>query len=250
MRPCPVCGYTKEDAQFNMDHYLCKNDGKAPWQNPPRPQGGDYRPHYNKRDADQYIDGLKANYAACLSREKLLLEHLDYFRWFSVEERSPEIGVPCLLWHPSYLMIVYGGIDEEGEWCGNYGGKFAPETLPYNNPTHWHPLPSTPQLPSVHEMTAADDKAELYTFRRALVDTYADDPACSYETFENWLIRKLAAEKMRAAGMEARALVAEERLKTLEARDKERHEALEATARVNAELQRELHPDIRKDRVE
>lgn len=29
---CPSCGYTKEDAQFNMDHHLCKNAGNAPWE--------------------------------------------------------------------------------------------------------------------------------------------------------------------------------------------------------------------------
>ena len=28
---CLSCGYTKEDAQFHMDHYLCRNYGKAPW---------------------------------------------------------------------------------------------------------------------------------------------------------------------------------------------------------------------------
>ena len=29
---CLSCGYTKEDAQFHMDHYLCRNYGKAPWE--------------------------------------------------------------------------------------------------------------------------------------------------------------------------------------------------------------------------
>lgn len=30
---CYLCGYTKDDAAFHMDHHLCKNDGNAPWQN-------------------------------------------------------------------------------------------------------------------------------------------------------------------------------------------------------------------------
>jgi hypothetical protein len=36
---CPSCGYTKEDAQFNGDHRLCKNVGKAPWEL--QPKGGE-----------------------------------------------------------------------------------------------------------------------------------------------------------------------------------------------------------------
>lgn len=31
---CPSCGYTKADAQFNMDHHLCKNASNAPWEQP------------------------------------------------------------------------------------------------------------------------------------------------------------------------------------------------------------------------
>jgi len=29
---CQSCGYTKEDAQTNMDHHLCDNSGNAPWE--------------------------------------------------------------------------------------------------------------------------------------------------------------------------------------------------------------------------
>jgi len=29
---CSECGYTEQDAQFHMDHYLCKNAGNAPWE--------------------------------------------------------------------------------------------------------------------------------------------------------------------------------------------------------------------------
>lgn len=64
--------------------------------------------------------------------------------WIKIEDQVPERNTPCLLWHPSY-GIVYGGFDEDGEFCGNYGGRWEPETLPYNNPTHWMPLPEPPQ---------------------------------------------------------------------------------------------------------
>jgi hypothetical protein len=29
---CSVCGYTWEDQQQNLDHHLCSNSGKAPWE--------------------------------------------------------------------------------------------------------------------------------------------------------------------------------------------------------------------------
>jgi len=29
---CPSCGYTKKDALLHGDHHLCKNAGKAPWE--------------------------------------------------------------------------------------------------------------------------------------------------------------------------------------------------------------------------
>ena len=29
---CPVCGYTKRDAQIHGDHRLCKNSRNAPWE--------------------------------------------------------------------------------------------------------------------------------------------------------------------------------------------------------------------------
>lgn len=73
---CPSCGYTKEDAQVNMDHHLCKNAGNAPWEKP-RVQGGSYRPHYRKDEVDSYIDAIKRNYGAALDREKILLEVVD-----------------------------------------------------------------------------------------------------------------------------------------------------------------------------
>lgn len=38
----------------------------------PKPQGGDYRPHYNKRDADAYI----AHIEACLAKMRLQLKSL------------------------------------------------------------------------------------------------------------------------------------------------------------------------------
>jgi hypothetical protein len=73
---CPACGYTKEDAQVNMDHHLCKNDGNAPWQTL-KAQGGNYRPHYRKDDADRLINSFKANYGASLDRERVWLEVID-----------------------------------------------------------------------------------------------------------------------------------------------------------------------------
>ena len=74
---CPACGYTKADAQFHGDHHLCRNDGNAPWQKRPQPKGGDYRPHYNKREADAWMENLASNYKAALDREKVWLEVLD-----------------------------------------------------------------------------------------------------------------------------------------------------------------------------
>jgi hypothetical protein len=32
LKPCHLCGYTKADAGFHLDHYLCKNSGNAPWE--------------------------------------------------------------------------------------------------------------------------------------------------------------------------------------------------------------------------
>lgn len=32
---CPGCGYLIHDAQFHMDHRLCRYDGNAPWQAEP-----------------------------------------------------------------------------------------------------------------------------------------------------------------------------------------------------------------------
>jgi hypothetical protein len=41
---CSCCGYTEEDAKFNMDHHLCRDAGNAPWEaehspQPPAPCG-------------------------------------------------------------------------------------------------------------------------------------------------------------------------------------------------------------------
>ena len=29
---CPSCGYTEQDAKIHMDHQLCNNAGRAPWE--------------------------------------------------------------------------------------------------------------------------------------------------------------------------------------------------------------------------
>lgn len=73
---CGSCGYTKEDALLHMDHHLCKNAGKAPWERL-KAQGGDYRPHYRKDEVDRWEECLRRNYAACLAREKVHLEIID-----------------------------------------------------------------------------------------------------------------------------------------------------------------------------
>jgi hypothetical protein len=59
-----------------MDHHLCKNAGNAPWEKP-RVQGGSYRPHYRKDEADSYINAIKRNYGAALERERIWLEVID-----------------------------------------------------------------------------------------------------------------------------------------------------------------------------
>lgn len=70
-------------------------------------------------------------------------------KWIKIEKgcELPEPGTACLLWHPSW-GVIYGGLLESGEWCGNYSGYLEPETMPVGDPTHWFPLPGPPDTQS------------------------------------------------------------------------------------------------------
>lgn len=65
--------------------------------------------------------------------------------WIAVEMMPPPPMTEVLIWNPSWGTVLTGGIDEDGEWCGNYGGKFQPQELPPDAPTHWQAKPAPPK---------------------------------------------------------------------------------------------------------